>query len=155
MWVCECVGVGTLISDWIWEEALKLQGYDVISSAMLRGRLISFYEDHYAKLEYSSFVDRDFAIEKVQPYFFENFVMGVAATIDVDGGTQDWIPKDYDKIKAELYIANLCRFRADLLKRFDLRHYESTTVAMREILDVIDQELADKGDLGGAGMGHP
>lgn len=126
-------------------ETLKAQGYDVISNAMLRGKLISFYEDHYAKLEYSSFVDRDFAVEKVQPYFFENFVMRVAAKKDVDGGTQDWVPKDYDKIKTEQYVANLCRFRADLLKRFDLRHYEATTTAMREILDVIEQELAGAG----------
>ena len=122
-------------------EALKGQGYKAISNAILREKLISFYEDHYAMLEYSNNVDRDFAIEKVQPYFFKNFVMRVAASKDVDGGTQDWVPKDYDKIRAEGYIANLCRFRADLLRRFDLRHYDNTTALMREILDIIEQEL--------------
>ena len=123
-------------------EVLKGQGYKVISNAILREKLISFYEDHYAMLEYSSNVDRDFAIEKVQPYFFNNFVMRVAASNDADGGRQDWVPKDYDKIRAEGYIANLCRFRADLLRRFDLLHYDNTTALMREILDIIEQELA-------------
>ena len=122
-------------------EALKGQGYKAISNAILREKLISFYEDHYAMLEYSNNVDRDFAIEKVQPYFFKNFVMRVAASKDADGGTQDWVPKDYDKIRAEGYIANLCRFRADLLRRFDLRHYDNTTALMRDILDIIEQEL--------------
>jgi len=126
-------------------EALKVQGYKAISNAILREKLISFYEDHYAKLEYNLNLDRDFAIEKVQPYFFRNFVMRVAASTDVDGGAQDWVPKDYDKIRAEFYIANLCRFRADLLRRFALRQYDSTAAALREILDEIDQQLADAG----------
>ena len=124
-------------------EALKVQGYRVISNAILREKLISFYEDHYRKLEYSNNLDRDFAIEKVQPYFFKNFVMRVATSADADGGFQDWVPRDYDKIKAEVYIANLCRFRADILRRFDLQHYEKTTALMREILDIIEQELAN------------
>ena len=123
-------------------EALKVQGYKVISNAILREKLISFYEDHYARLEYSLNLDRDLAIEKVQPYFFRNFDMRVAASNDVDGGAQDWVPKDYDKIKAESYIANLCRFRADLLRRFALHQYGNTTVAIRDILDEIDKELA-------------
>jgi len=122
-------------------ETLKVQSYKLISNEILREKLISFYEDHYAMLEYSSNVDRDFAIEKVQPYFFKNFVMRVAASKDVDGGTQDWVPKDYDKIRAEGYIANLCRFRADLLRRFALRDYDDTTALIREILDIIEQEL--------------
>ena len=123
-------------------EALRVQGYKVISNAILREKLISFYEDHYATLEYNLNLDRDFAIEKVQQYFFENFIMRVAASSDVDGGAQSWVPKDYDKIRAEGYIANLCRFRADLLRRFDLLHYDNTTALMREILDIIEQELA-------------
>ncbi len=124
-------------------EALKVQGYKTISSAILREKLISFYEDHYRKLEYSSFLDRDLALQKIQPYFFENFVVQLAVSKDVDGGTQDWMPHDFDKIRAESYVANLCRFRADILRRFDLQHYDSTTTAMRDILDEIDQELID------------
>jgi len=124
-------------------ESLKVQGYKAISNPELREKLISFYEDHYAKLEYSLNLDRDFAIEKVQPYFFRNFVMGVAASTDIDGGAQDWVPKDYEKIRAESYIENLCRFRGDLLRRFALQQYDSTAVALREILDEIDRELTD------------
>ena len=124
-------------------EALKVQGYRVISNAILREKLISFYEDHYRKLLYSNNLDRDFAIEKVQPYFFKNFVMRVATSADADGGFQDWVPRNYDKIRAEGYIANLCRFRADILRRFDLQHYENTTALIREILDIIEQELAN------------
>jgi len=124
-------------------ETLKVQGYKAISNPMLREKLISFYEDHYAKLEYSLNLDRDFAIEKVQPYFFRNFVMRVAASTDNDGGAQAWVPKDYEKIRAESYIENLCRFRGDLLRRFALRQYDSTAVALREILDEIDRELTD------------
>ena len=122
-------------------EVLKVQGYRVISNAILREKLISFYEDHYARLEYNLNLDRDFAIEKAQPYFFENFIMRVAESNDADGGRQDWVPKDYDEIRAEGYIANLCRFRADLLRRFVLRGYGDTTAAIREILAIIEQEL--------------
>ena len=124
-------------------EALKMQGYRVISNAILREKLISFYEDHYSKLEYNSFLDRDFVIAKVQPYFFSNFVLHVAASNDVDGGDQDWVPKDCDKIKADVYVANLCRFRADNLRNFVLRDYDNTTRAIRGILDSIDKELGD------------
>ncbi len=124
-------------------ETLKVQGYKAISNAVLREKLISFYEDHFAKLEYNLNLDRDFAIEKVQPYFFRNFVMRVAAFTDTDGGMQDWVPKDYEKIRAESYIANLCRFRADLLRRLALRQYDSASTVLREILDEIDQELND------------
>ena len=124
-------------------EALKVQGYKSISSALLRQKLISFYEDYYARLEYSSIVDRDFVVQKVQPYFLKNFILRESDLKDVDGGTQDWAPKDYDQIRTEQYVANLSRFRADILRRFDLRHYETTTVALQEILDLIEQELAD------------
>ncbi len=124
-------------------ETLKVQGYKAISNPKLREKLISFYEDHYAKLEYNLNLDRDFAIDKVQPYFFRNFVMRVAASTDIDGGAQDWVPKDYEKIRAESYIENLCRFRGDLLRRFALRQYDSTAVALRAILDEIDRELTD------------
>jgi hypothetical protein len=93
-------------------------------------------------LEYSAEVDREFAIQKVQPYFFDNLIMRVSASADADGGIQDWVPKDYDKIRADGYIANLCRFRADILRRFDLRHYDDTTALMRENLGIIEQELA-------------
>ena len=124
-------------------EALKVQSYKVISNSKLREKLISFYEDHYGRLEYNLNLDRDFAIEKVQPYFLKTFVMRVAASNDVDGGAQDWVPKDYDKIKAEGYIANLCRFRADLLRRFALRQYDNATAAIHEILGEIYQELAN------------
>lgn len=123
-------------------EALKVRGYSMISNPILREKLISFYEDHYAKLAYNSNLDRDYVIENIQPYFLKNFVVHVAATNDVDGGAQVWVPKDYDNIKAELYVANLGRHRADILRRFVLRDYENTTAIMREILDEIDQELA-------------
>jgi hypothetical protein len=124
-------------------EALKIRGYRTISNSILRQKLISFYEDHFAKLEYNSNLDRDFAIQKIQPYFFKYFVIQVAAESDVDGGNQVWAPKDYDTIKAELYIANLGRHRADILRRFVLRDYKITTTAIREILDEIDRELGN------------
>ena len=124
-------------------EGLKLQGYGIISNATLREKLISFYEDHYARLQYNLNLDRDFALEKVQPYFFRNFVMHIGTSPDVDRGAQVWVPKDYDKIRAEGYIANLCRFRADLLRRFALRQYEDTSATMHDIVNEIDRELAN------------
>lgn len=123
-------------------EALKAESYKAISNAELRYRLISFYEDHFARLEYNSFLDRDLVIEKIQPYFLENFVLNVGAAKDVDQGGQNWTPKDYSKIKSDSYVANICRFRADILRRFVLRDYEQTTAAMREILDAIERELS-------------
>jgi hypothetical protein len=124
-------------------EALKAQSYRLISNAILREKLISFYEDHFAKLEYNSNLDRDFAIDKIQPYFFKNFVVHVLDSSDVDGGAQAWVPTDYEKMKAEFYIVNLCQHRADILRRFVLRDYGITTAAIREILDEIEKELAN------------
>ena len=123
-------------------EALKIQGYKVISDAVLREKLVSFYEDDYARLEYNLNLDRDFAIEKVQPFFFKNFVMRESDSLDADGGTQSWVPKNYDKIREEQYIVNLCRFRADLLRRFALKQYGETASAVNEILAAIEQDLA-------------
>lgn len=124
-------------------EALKVQSYKTISNAMLREKLISFYEDHFAKLAYNSNLDRDFTIERIQPYFFENFVVEVLDSSDTDGGNQAWVPRDYGKIKADIYIANVSRHRADILRRFVLRDYGITTAAIREILDEIEQEIVD------------
>jgi len=121
-------------------EALKIQGYKAISNETLREKLIFFYEDHYAKLEYNSFLDRDFAIEKIQPYFFENFIVKTAPTDDDDA--QEWVPKDYDKVREESYVANLCRHRAGILRNFVLRDYKIATIAIHDILSEIDQELA-------------
>ncbi len=68
--------------------------------------------------------------------------MRVLESSDVDGGAQAWVPKDYDKIKAEFYIVNLSRQRAGILRRFVLRDYWITTAAIRDILDEIEKELA-------------
>lgn len=124
-------------------EALRAEGYRAISNPALRRRLISFYEDHYPKLEYNSYLDRDLAIDRIQPYFFENFIVRIAASDDVDGGSQEWIPHDYEKIRVDSYVANLCRFRADILDRFLLRDLDVATVSVRGILDELDRELAD------------
>jgi len=124
-------------------EALKAQSYKMISNAKLREKLISFYEDHHARLVYNLNLDRDFAIQKVQPYFFKNFVLRFGELTDVDRGAQIWDPIDYEKIRAESYIANLCRFRADLLRRFALQDYGDTATLVHEILEEIEKELAD------------
>lgn len=124
-------------------EALKSQSYKMISNDELRYELIAFYEDHFAKLEYNSLLDRDLAIDRIQPYFFDNFILGSGTERDVDLGVQRWTPKDFDRIKSEGYTANMCRFRSDMLRRFVLRDYEIATRSMREILAAIDIELSD------------
>lgn len=122
-------------------ETLKSQSYRAISNDELRYLLIAFYEDHFAKLENNSLLDRELAIQKIQPYFFDNFVLGLGEETDVDLGAQIWTPKDFDRIKSDSYVANLCRYRADILRRFVLRDYEVVTKSMREILDAIEREL--------------
>ena len=121
-------------------EALKIDGYQSISDGVLREKLISFHEDLYAKLEYSTFLDRDIVMRHIQPYFFNNFVMQAPGSSGID---QYWVPIDYGQIRAEGYLANMSRFRADILRRFDLRHYRNAAAAMTEILDLIEQELAE------------
>ena len=123
-------------------ESLKSESYSAISNDELRYKLIAFYEDHFARLEYNSLLDRDLAIEKIQPYFFENFFLSIGAESDVDLGAQEWKPKDFDRMKSDAYVANLSRFRADILRRFVLRDYEAASTSMREIIDAIDLELA-------------
>lgn len=123
-------------------EALKTQGYATISNPALRGKLISFYEDSFGSLNHNLNLDRDLAIDKVQPYFFDNFVIRTGGSTDVDGGKQEWVPRDYEQIVADGYVASIGRFRVDILERFVLRQYETTAAAMREIIDEIDRELA-------------
>lgn len=124
-------------------ETLKAGSYRVISNPILRGMLISFFEDSFPRLERNLDLDRDFAIEKVQSYYFANFVMTVSEENDVAGGMQAWLPQDYERIKAESYVANVSRYRADLLRRLVLRQYEETTRLVNEILKELDKELAD------------
>ena len=123
-------------------EALKSESYKAISDNELRYKLISFYEDDFARLEYNSFLDRNLAIDRIQPYFFENFHLETDADADVDLGSQNWIPKDLETLRSDAYVTNLCQFRADILRRFVLRDYEAATASMREILHAIDNELS-------------
>jgi len=123
-------------------EALKSESYNAISNDELRYKLIAFYEDHFARLEHNSLLDRNLAIERIQPYFFENFVLNIGTDSDVDLGAQEWTPKDFDRMKSDAYVANLSRFRADILRRFVLRDYEAASTSMREILDDIVHELS-------------
>jgi len=126
-------------------ETLKADSNVAISNIELRYKLIAFYEDRFARLEYNSLLDRDLALEKIQPYFFQNFVLSTSADADADLGPQTWLPKDLATLKSDGYILNLCRFRADILHRLVLRDYEAATASMKEIIDAVEVELLHAG----------
>jgi hypothetical protein len=113
-------------------EALKARGLELISSDSLRMQMISLYEDEFPGLEVASNFNRIFAQEKVTPYLMTNFRQVES---------REWVPYDYERIKSEGYLANLCRNRLSSLRDFVLPNYEDTTVTIREVLVAIEQEL--------------
>jgi hypothetical protein len=115
-------------------EALKAQGLDVISDESLRLKLISLYEDDLSRLVSSSTVHRTFVQERVSPYLMMNFRQLESL---------DWVPHDYERIRSDGYLANMCRNRLSSLRKFNLPHYDAAMAAMREILDDIESELDD------------
>lgn len=113
-------------------EALKARGLALISSDSLRMQLISLYEDEFPGLESSTNFNRIFAQETVVPYLMTNFRQV---------NSREWVPYDYEQIKSDGYLANLCRNRLSSLRNFVLPYYERTTATIREILVAIEQEL--------------
>jgi hypothetical protein len=116
-------------------EALKARGLDLLSNDTLRMKLISFYEDDFARLEFSTANNLVFVQDLIEPYVMANFRQ-VAS--------RDWVPNDYDQLKSDGYLVNLCRRRLFGLQDFVLPYFDETTESIREILVAIEQEL-DKG----------
>ncbi len=113
-------------------EALKARGLELISNDSLRMQLISLYEDEFPELKNSNNFSRIFAQETVVPYLMMNFRQ-------VD--SLDWIPYDYEQVRLDGYLANMCRSRLSRLRNFVLPNFESTTATISEILVAIEQEL--------------
>jgi hypothetical protein len=113
-------------------EALKARGLELISSDSLRMQLISLYEDEFPALAGATSFNRIFAQEKITPYLMTNFRQ-------VD--SREWVPYDYERIKSDGYLANLCRNRLSSLGNFVLPYYDETTATISEVLVAIEQEL--------------
>ena len=113
-------------------EALKARGLELISNDSLRMQMISLYEDDFPGLENSTNFDRIFTLETVVPYLMANF-----RRVD----SEDWIPYDYEQVRLDGYLANMCRIRLTRLRNRVLANYEITTSIISEILVAIEQEL--------------
>jgi len=55
----------------------------------------------------------------------------------------DLVPHDYERIRSDGYLANMCRDRLTSLRSYNLPHYDAAIATMREILDDIESELED------------
>ena len=113
-------------------EALKARGLELIFNDSLRMQLISLYEDEFPGLQNSNNFSRIFAQDTVVPYLMMNFRQ-------VD--SRAWIPYDYEQVRSDDYLANMCRNRLSSLRNFVLPNFEKTTATISEILVAIEQEL--------------
>ena len=113
-------------------EALKARGLELISNDSVRMQLISLYEDEFLILVNSTNFSRIFAQETVVPYLMTNFRQVES---------RDWIPYDYEQVRSDGYLANICRIRLSRLRIFVLPSFERTTATISEILVAIEQEL--------------
>ncbi len=113
-------------------ESLKARGLDLIRNDSLRTKLISLYEDDFPRLNNASTFNRVFAQETVLPYLMQNF-----RQLD----TRYWVPIDYERIRSDPYLANLCRNRLSSLRRFVFPYFIDTTITIGEILVDIEKEL--------------
>ena len=115
-------------------QALKSSGFDLISSASLQLTLIYYYENQFPRLQGAYLNDRAFAVDRVAPYYLENFRQ-------TEPGT--FIPDDYQKLRSDQYFWNLCMTKLSRLQRRILPSYEESIEMIRGILAAIEIELDD------------
>jgi hypothetical protein len=113
-------------------EALKERGLNLITSDELRIRLISLYEDDFESLRSSSENQEEFVANHSLPYFFGNFRRTES---------QDWVPYDYQFIKSDGRVANMARWRAMNIERYQLPAYERTLASIDEVIRLIDIQI--------------
>ncbi len=116
-------------------EWMKSNGFELISDPSIRARLIAFYEDTFPSLSRNEDIDRDFVRDKVWSYFFVNF----SRPSDEQGY---WQPLDYEAVRAEPYVLNLCKWRVSSHERFLRRNLASSVEEIGELLLALDGELA-------------
>ncbi len=95
-------------------------------------KMISFYEDEFARLEFSTANNLVFVQDLIEPYVMANFRQAES---------RDWIPNDYDQLKSDGYLINLCRRRMAGLQDFVLPYFDEAIESIGEILVAIEQEL--------------
>ncbi len=117
-------------------ESLKSNGFELISNPAIRARLIAFYEDTHPSLSRNEDIDRDFVRDKVWSYFFVNF----SRPNDEQGY---WQPLDYEAVRSEPYVLNLCKWRVSSHERFLRRNLVSSVEEIGELLLALDSELAN------------
>jgi hypothetical protein len=113
-------------------EALKESGLSLISSDVLRFRLISLYEHDFQSLRASSQNQREFVANHSLPYFLKHFRRTES---------QDWVPNDYQFIKSDGVVANMARWRAFTIESFQLPAYERTLESIDEVVRLIDDQI--------------
>jgi hypothetical protein len=125
------VGVGTNSAPY---EALKSSGFDLISSASLQLALIYYYENQFPRLQGAYLNNRAFAVDRVVPFYLENFRQ-------TEPGT--FIPDDYQKLRSDQYFWNLCMTKVSRLQNRSLPRYEESIEMIRGILADIEIALND------------
>ncbi len=115
-------------------EALKSGGFELISSSVLRRKLVAFYEDTYPNLQSNSDIDKNFVRQKVWAYFFDRFHKPNATT-------KNWRPIDYEQMRAEPQVLNFCKWRIRSLNTFLMRDFEIAIAQIHDLLSDIDAEV--------------
>jgi type II secretory pathway pseudopilin PulG len=115
-------------------QALKSTGLDLISSDLLRLKLIYYYENQVTRLHDTYINNRAFATERAAPYFYSNFRNIASST---------YVPDDYEKLRSDKFFWNLCMTKINRLQRRILPSYEQTIEMNLELLAYIEAELGD------------
>jgi hypothetical protein len=113
-------------------EALRSRGFALISDENLRSRLVSLYDEQYALAESNIALDIEFVRDRVLPFMLANFRRDAS---------DSWTPNDYEKIRHEGFLANLCRFRSSSLERYTLPSLDRTEANILEVMSLIDDDI--------------
>lgn len=113
-------------------EELKNRGFSLISNGSLRTQLIDLYEDKFPALLGPTVIDQDFSRYQVFPYFNSNFR-------GAENG--EWIPIDYEALRADPFFENLALEKLRRLRGRLLPGYDVLTSGIRDVLDEIKTEL--------------
>jgi len=113
-------------------EALKSTGFDLISSESLRLKLIFYYENQFPRVLGAYLNDRSFTIERIEPYYLENFRQ-------TEPGI--FVPDDYRRLRDDKYFWNICMTKISRLQNRILPSYEDSLAIIRELLGGIENEF--------------
>ena len=113
-------------------QALKSQGFDLISDDSIRLKLIEYYEVRWPPLQNTYLNDREFVRANVVPYFLTHF------RHEAD---YRYVPIEFENLKKDLQFRNICMTKISRIQRFTIPSYESSIEVIEELTRLIAAEI--------------